>query len=156
MMATMRKRKAVAAMIILELLEGDEERNWKRGKTRKWIRRREQQGYFGNIVRELSIEDTAGYKEMMRMSHKEFLDILQLIEKDITPKQIIGGTKVICAKARLTVAIRFLATRETYRSLSFQFRISNAFKILIANISCERSLFGIITTIFGPIHTWTA
>ena len=99
MMATTRKRKAVAAMIILELVEGDEERNWKRGKTRKGIRRREEQGYFDNIVRELSIEDTAGYKEMMRMSHKEFLDVLQLIEKDITPKQIIGGTKVICAKA---------------------------------------------------------
>ena len=80
-------------MIILELLEGDEERNCKRAKTRKWIKRREEQGYFDSIVRELSIEDTAGYKEMMRMSYEEFLGILQLIEKDITPKQIIGGAK---------------------------------------------------------------
>ena len=136
-MATTRKRKAVAAMIILELLEGDEERNWKRGKTRKWIRRREEQGYFDNIVRELSIEDTAGYKEIMRMSHKEFLDILQLMEKDITPKQIIGGTKVICAKARLTVAIRFLATGETYQSLSFQFRISKGAISYIVTEVCK-------------------
>ena len=137
MMETTRKRKAVAAMIILELLEGDEERNWKRGKTRKWIKRREEQGYFDNIVRELSIEDTAGFKEMMRMSYEEFLGILQLIEKDITPKQIIGGTKVICAKARLTVAIRFLATGETYRSLSFQFRISKGAISYIVTEVCE-------------------
>ena len=60
---------------------------------------------------------------MMRMSHEEFLDILQLIEKDITPKQIIGGTKVICANSRLTVAIRFLAAGKTYLSLRFKFRI---------------------------------
>ena len=60
----------------------------------------------------------------MRMSHEEFLDILQLIEQYITPNTILRGNKVICAKARLTVTIRFLATGETFRSLSFQFRIS--------------------------------
>ena len=121
--ALSRKRKAVAGLIMLELIEGEDERKWKRGPTRKWMERREEQGYYDNIVRELSIEDTAAYKEMMRMSYEEFLHIL-IIEKDITPTQIFGGHKVIPAKARLTVTIRFLATGETFRSLSFQFRIS--------------------------------
>ena len=53
-----RKRRAVAALIILEIAE-DDERVIKKGKTRKWIRRRKEKGYFDNIVRELSIEDTA-------------------------------------------------------------------------------------------------
>ena len=109
-------------MIILEIAE-DDERVIKNSKTRKWIRRKEK-GYFGNIVRELSIEDTAAYKEMMRMSHEEFLYILRSIEKDITPNQVLGGNEVICPKARLTMTIRFLASGETYRSLSFQFRMS--------------------------------
>ena len=77
-----RKRRAVAALIILELVEEYDER----GKTRKWIRRRKEKGYFDNIVKELSIEDTAAYKEMMRMSHEEFLYILRTIEKDISSK----------------------------------------------------------------------
>ena len=37
-------------------------------------------------MKELSIEDTAAYKEMMRMSHEEFLYILRSIEKGISPK----------------------------------------------------------------------
>ena len=122
--AIARKRKAAGALIILELVGEDEERSCKRGRTREWIKRREKQGYFDNLVRELSIEDTTAFKEMMRMSHEEFLEIFQLIEQDMTPNTILGGNKVICAKARLTVTIRFLATGETFRSLSFQFRIS--------------------------------
>ena len=124
-----RKHRAVAALIILEIAE-DDERVIKKGKTRKWIRRRKEKGYFDNIVRELSIEDTAAYKEVMRMSHEEFLYILRSMEKDFTyyaalrRTRVLGGNEVICPKARLTVTIRFLASGETYRSLSFQFRMS--------------------------------
>lgn len=53
-------------------------------------------------------------------------DFSRYIEADITPQQILGGNKVITAPERLAVTLRFLATGETYRSLSFQFRISRA------------------------------
>ena len=86
--ARARKRKAVAALVILNILEEGEERGWKRGKTREWIKGREEKGYFNNIIQEFSIEDTATFKEMMRMSHEEFLHILRSIEKDITPNQV--------------------------------------------------------------------
>ena len=122
--ARARKRKAVAALTILNILEEGEERGWKRGKTREWIKRREEKGYFNNIIQELSIEDTAAFKEMMRMFHEEFLHILRSIEKDITPNQVLGEHKVICPKARLAVTIRFLAAGETFRSFRFQFRMS--------------------------------
>ena len=36
------------------------------GKTTTWIRRRSSKGCYNNIVKELMIEDTVGYKEMMR------------------------------------------------------------------------------------------
>lgn len=108
-----------------------------RGTTRSWIRRKEEKGYFNNIVRELMIEDTQGYREMMRMTHDDFVEILRLIEPDITPRQVTGGHKVITAAERLTLAIRFLATGETYRSLSFQFRISRAAISYIVTEVCE-------------------
>ena len=120
----LKKRKCLAALILSEVLDDSGDQKARRGKTRQWIRRRNEKGHFENIVKELMIEDTAGYKEMMRMNYDDFTTILGIIEPYITPKQILGGTKVIKAPERLTLAIRFLATGETYRSLSFQFRIS--------------------------------
>ena len=47
----------------LMLLGEDDKREVKRGKTRLWIKRREEKGYFANIVQELMIEDVVGYRE---------------------------------------------------------------------------------------------
>ena len=123
-----KKRKAAAIVILLEVLEDKDELddNPKRGKTRSWMRRRGEKGYFDNIFAELSVEDTGSFREMIRMSKEDYNYILRKIEKYITPRQIIGGHETINAKARLALTLRFLATGETYRSLCFQFRISRA------------------------------
>ena len=73
------------------------------GKTRQWIRRRDERGYLNNIVKELAIEDTAEYKDMMR--HAVFQRILSYIEQDITREQVLGGNKVISPKERLALTI---------------------------------------------------
>ena len=85
--------------------------------------------YFNNIVKELSIEDTAEYKEIMRISYADFQRILSYIE-DITRKQVLCGNKVIPPKERLALAIRFLATEETMlkergKRLQLRFNIPN-------------------------------
>ena len=72
------------------------------------------------------IKDTATYKEMMRMNYDDFCEILRSIEQHITPKEIFVGAKVVKDAERLTLVIRFMATGETFRSLSFQFRISTS------------------------------
>ena len=113
------------ALVMVELLDSEEEEETKgQGMTRNWLKKRDELGYFTNIVRELQLEDTEGFKEMMRMDFKHFNEILNLIAPDITPQEIIGGNKVISAAERLTVALRFLAT-ETFQSLIFQFCISD-------------------------------
>ena len=58
----------------------------RRGKTRGWIRRKEEKRYFNNIVQELMIEDTPGYREMMRLTFDDFLEILRLMEPNIAPR----------------------------------------------------------------------
>ena len=40
--------------------EEDESVRVKRGKTRKWIKRRQEKGYFNNIVEELRVNDEEG------------------------------------------------------------------------------------------------
>ena len=128
------QQSAFAVFVAFEVLNDENEKPG-RGKTRQWIRRRDEKGYFNNIVKELAIEDTAEYKEMMRMSHADFQRVLSYIEQDITRKQVLGGN--IPPKERLALAIRFLATGETYRSLSYQFRISTRAISYIIKEVCE-------------------
>ena len=58
----------LAALALLEISENENDKVTKRGKARHWIKRRDEKGYFTNIVRELMIEGTTVYREMMRHS----------------------------------------------------------------------------------------
>ena len=50
---------------MVELLDSKEEEETKRRwMTRSWLKKREELGYFTNIVRELQLKDTEGFKEM--------------------------------------------------------------------------------------------
>ena len=47
----------LAVFVAFEVLN-DEDKKRGRGKTRQWIRRRDERGYFNNIMKELAIEKT--------------------------------------------------------------------------------------------------
>ena len=114
----MAEQQAAARLTIALLLE--EEKN-QRGKTRKWMKKRKEKGFYTKIIHELRIEDTEAYKEMMRMTHEGFLEILRYIEPYISPQESVRGTKIITASERLALTIRFLATGELFSSLTYQF-----------------------------------
>ena len=98
------REEALRGLIILQVLEDDEKRSEVRGKTRKWIKRRQEQGLYNNLVKEVRLEDTKGYNEMMRMSDPSFEFLLTKIEKDITPMELgKGGLKPISPAERLTL-----------------------------------------------------
>ena len=114
----------LAAVIVLnELVDSDDEKPI-RGKTRKWIRRRKERGYFTNIIQELIVEDRHGFREMFRMDVGDFEFILSKISDLISPKERLGGTRPIESDERLALTLRYLATGESFQSLSFQYRIS--------------------------------
>ena len=80
---------------------------------------------YANLVRELLVEDTRTYREMKRICYESFKKIIGFIEPHTTPKDsAVIGAQLIRPAERLVLAIRFLATGETYRSLSLQFRVS--------------------------------
>ena len=60
-----------------------------------------------------------------RMSYEDFKKLLNSIEQHIPSYQVNGGNKDITAPERLVLTLRFLATGESFKSLSFQFCISN-------------------------------
>ena len=100
--------------MIDDYFEDESEQKRKRGKTRDWIKRREERGAYVNIVNELGAQYSAGYKEIMRMDHSTFCTILRYIEKDITPNELASGLKVIRAPERLVLTIRYFAAGETF------------------------------------------
>ena len=128
--------KEAAAILLMALVLDDDEKG-KRGPTRKCIKRREEEGIYSNLVQELMIEDTRTYREMMRMDYDSFKHILRLIEPYITPQNSgVSGQRVVTAAERLVVAIRFLATGETFTSLNLQFRISErAISYIVESVS---------------------
>ena len=94
------------ALVMVELLDSEEkEENKGRGMTRSWLKKREELGYYKNIVRELQLEDTVGFKGMMRMNFKHLNEILNLLAPDITPQEVIGENKVISAAEGLPVTL---------------------------------------------------
>ena len=71
------KMEAATLVVLCELLDSDDEKPT-RGKTRNWIKRREERGYFSNIVQELKIEDRLGFKDMFRMDVTDFEYVLSV------------------------------------------------------------------------------
>ena len=88
-----------------------------RGKTRNWIKRRHERGYFNNIIQELRIEDRFGFREMFRMDVKDFENILAKISDIISPKERLDGTNPVQVDDRLALTLRFLATGENFHNL---------------------------------------
>ena len=67
-------KRCLSVLLVLDELEETEDRASKRGKTREWIRRRQESGYFTNIVRELAAEDTPRiYRVPLRSKNMLFL-----------------------------------------------------------------------------------
>ena len=64
----LKKRKCLAALIHSEVLDDSGDQKARRGKTRQWIRRRNEKGHFENIVKELMIEDTAGFLPLVAVN----------------------------------------------------------------------------------------
>ena len=119
------KISTALVLVLNELMDSDGEK-LTRVKTMEWVKRIEQCGYFNIIVKELKVEDRLGFREMFRMDVGDFEFILGQISHLISPRQIsnFGGHLLIVPDERHAFTLRYIATGESFQSLSFQFRIS--------------------------------
>ena len=93
-MEVVQAKRVAATSLIAELLGETNVR--RRGKTREWIKRREEKGAFNNVIRELGLEDSGGFKEMMRMSYETFTDLLSKIYRSTFVQIDVGFHFIIC------------------------------------------------------------
>ena len=98
------KTSAVLVSALNELMDSCNEKPTC-GKTREWVKRREQSGYFNNIVKELKVEDRLGFREMFRMDVGDFEFILGKISHLISPRQMsnFGGHLPIMPDEKLAL-----------------------------------------------------
>jgi hypothetical protein len=115
----------VNVVLAILLLHEDEEKSRKNRQcwVRSWISLRKERGYYHQLIPELRATDTKAYQEFMRMDHFHF----QLLVDELSPriyKQDTIMRESIKPAEMCCLAIRYLATGESFRSLEYQFRIS--------------------------------
>ena len=83
-MAAVKKGKVALCVLIDLIMDDDDEDDHlqpvKRGPDRAWMKKRKQKGAYENIVMELAVEDTAAFKEFMRMNYEQFKELVCYIE----------------------------------------------------------------------------
>lgn len=85
---------------------------------------------------EMLSEDSGEFSNFCRMSPTDFDYLLSKL-KPIIEKKETKWRLPIPAKVRLAVALRFLATGDSYRSLHFLFKISSSIISKIVTEVCE-------------------
>lgn len=137
-----------AAIIILEDSSGSEEEVEKPEK-RVWVcdflRKRDEEGFFAKLWSEIRCGDPLKFRNFLRMESTEFDTLLNIISPRISKRNVVR--EAISPAQRLTVTLRYLATGESFRSLSYLFRMSQSIISSIVPECCEA-----IYILLGPIY----
>lgn len=124
------KLQMALALSALGPLLVEEERKTRRGKIRRnrtkwvksWILQQQAQGAFPNLCRELETNETSDFKNFARFFPVQF-HVLEELVSPIIQRQNTNYRDCISVGKRLMITLRFLATGESFRSLSYQFRV---------------------------------
>lgn len=151
-MATARdakKRRALAALILVDLFEEEGQKNVARKRnrvfwTRDWIKRRRTRGVYHQLVKELELEDEVAYREYFGVNGQKFRFLVDSVGYAIKKKDTLM-LESIKPDERIAVTLRCLATGETFKSLEYSFRISRTCisSIDIVVETCQ-AIFGIL------------
>ena len=88
-----------------------------------YITRRPILGFYDTLVKELAEEDPGLYKNFLRIDEDLFNEIVTCVGPHIE-KQTTFCRSPIEPGLRIAITLRFLATGDSYRSLSYAFRVA--------------------------------
>ena len=106
--------KAIANVLGICVINRLLKRRRKRDKKRRvwmktWVGRRDEQGCYNNLVKELAAEDAGSFKHFARLYPALFDTLVHLVSPLIV-KQNTNYPAAISPAKRLAVTLRFLAT----------------------------------------------
>ena len=90
--------------------------------VRRWLLQRDERGAYHNIMAELYATDIPGFTNYMRMT-PEFFEMIKTRLEPRLARQATNYRAPISVGEKLALTIRYLATGESYTSLSCQFRV---------------------------------
>ena len=93
--------------------------------VRPWLLQRVERGAYHNIMAELYATDIPGFTNFMRMI-PEFFEMIKTRLEPHLARQATNYRAPISVGEKLALAIRYLATGESYTLLSCQFRVGRS------------------------------
>ena len=87
--AEIRTKKAIAVIVVSFSGKKNRPPRQRKHKTREWMKKRVEKRLSANLILELSGKDPLGFREIMRMSHEQFHEILGRIEPVISTSAIL-------------------------------------------------------------------
>lgn len=164
MLNTQKKQKIAAAAILLMSsaikVKESEEKDESPGKknrsvwVRPWLQKRPSEGLCQKLLPEFRDVDGQNhlYLDFMRMDEDSFNYLLALVTPLIA-KQDTNMRKSIDAGQRLTVTLRFLATGESFKSLSTLFRMAPCTISLIVPQVCD-AIYSVLKGEYVVVSVW--
>ena len=113
-----------AAYLQLQIMKKTRRKRKKSVWMRDWLQRRVLYGQYEKLVAELREDDARGYKNYMRISPELFQELLE----HVGPRLEKGDTfmrKALRPWHRLAIALRYMASGDSYQSLSYSFRVAH-------------------------------
>lgn len=106
----------------LQKIKKRKTRRRRRWWTRPWILRRNLYGASDCLLKELVTEDPESYRNHLRMNNEQFNELLRKVIPYIQ-KQNTNMREALPARVKLQITLRFLATGDSYASLSALYRV---------------------------------
>lgn len=115
-------------IITVYALVKDAEEKKKRKKRRSvWVRpyllRRRTHGHYGNLMKELAVEDPVLYRNFTRVEEELFNEIVERLRPHIEKTRTFMR-EPLDVGVRVAITLRFLATGNSYKSLGYAFRVA--------------------------------
>ena len=125
---------AAASTVILHEQSKIKKRRKRKIWVTPWLLERSAFGVYDTLLQKMRLNDIEGYKNYLRMTEENFLEILALVREDIE-KQNTVMRESIPADIKLAATIRYMATGKTYTESQYDFRIDkSSFSLFIPKV----------------------
>ncbi|XP_031351826.1 putative nuclease HARBI1 [Photinus pyralis] len=133
---------SAASTTVLKLQSKEKKKRNRRIWVRSWVGRRDSKGIMNLVTNELLTEDPLAFKNYLRMSNTSLLKLLGKVENLIS-KQDTVMRQAIPAKHKLIIALRYLATGETFRNIMFSTRVHESTIAQFVPVVC-RAIYSVL------------
>nr|CAH7747431.1 unnamed protein product [Callosobruchus chinensis] len=90
--------------------------------VKPWIKRRADYGASNTLLKELKNEDLAAYRNILRITGKQFDKLLGMVDEMLLKQDTIMRM-AIPVTTKLEITLRYLATGDSFKSLEYLFRV---------------------------------